>query len=106
MEDNKNIENDKFSPDMMERQDEMMDKDDKDGRGGKGRTFFRKKVCRFCKQAQKMDYKDMNMLRRYTTERGKILPRRITGTCSKHQRELAVTIKRARAIAFLPYVSK
>jgi len=72
----------------------------------KGKGFFRKKVCRFCTQKVVIDYKDADMLRRYTTERGKILPRRITGTCSKHQRELAVNIKRARALALLPYVVK
>ena len=53
----------------------------------------------------KIDYKDADALRRYTTERGKILPRRITGTCAKHQRELAKAIKRARSICLLPYVA-
>jgi len=70
----------------------------------KGKMFFRKKVCRFCTQKAKIDYKDADGLRRYTTERGKILPRRITGTCAKHQRRLALEIKRARALAMLPYV--
>ena len=55
---------------------------------------------------QKVDYKDADALRRYMTERGKILPRRITGTCAKHQRELAKEIKRARAICLLPYVTE
>ena len=64
----------------------------------KGKMFFRKKVCRFCAQKAKIDYKDPDSLRRFITERGKILPRRITGTCAKHQR------KRARALALLPYV--
>ncbi len=71
----------------------------------RGRVFFRKKVCRFCSQKMKIDYKDPDTLRRYTTERGKILPRRVTGTCAKHQRRLALEIKRARALAFLPYVA-
>lgn len=71
----------------------------------KGKVFFRKKVCRFCNQKTKIDYKDADTLRRYTTERGKILPRRITGTCAKHQRRLALEIKRARTLALLPYVS-
>ncbi|OHD76282.1 MAG: 30S ribosomal protein S18, partial [Spirochaetes bacterium RIFOXYC1_FULL_54_7] len=53
----------------------------------------------------KIDYKEYDMLRRFVTERGKILPRRITGTCAKHQRRVAMAIKRARAIAFLPYVA-
>ncbi len=77
--------------------------DDKTGR--KGKAFFRKKVCRFCANKAKIDYKDADGLRRFTTERGKILPRRITGTCAKHQRELAVAIKRARAICLLPFVA-
>ena len=70
----------------------------------KGKTFYRKKVCRFCSQKAKIDYKDSDSLRRFITERGKILPRRITGTCAKHQRKLALEIKRARALALLPYV--
>lgn len=73
---------------------------------GKGKTFFRKKVCRFCANKAKIDYKDSDALRRFTTERGKILPRRITGTCAKHQRELAGAIKRARAICLLPFVAE
>jgi len=75
------------------------------GGRGKGKVYFKKKVCKFCTQKQKIDYKDADGLRRYTTERGKILPRRITGTCAKHQRELAVAIKRARIIALLPFVA-
>ena len=71
----------------------------------KARGFYRKRVCRFCSQKIKIDYKDADALRRFITERGKILPRRITGTCAKHQRKLALEIKRARALALLPYVS-
>lgn len=78
--------------------------DDRDGRS-KGKTYFRKKVCRFCANKTKIDYKEADALRRYMTERGKILPRRITGTCAKHQREVAKAIKRARAISLLPYVA-
>ena len=78
--------------------------DDKDGRS-KGKTYFRKKVCRFCANKAKIDYKDADALRRYTTERGKILPRRITGTCAKHQRQFAKAINRARFICLLPYVA-
>ncbi|HZK20159.1 MAG TPA: 30S ribosomal protein S18 [Treponemataceae bacterium] len=70
----------------------------------RGKSFFRKKVCRFCSNKAKIDYKDPDTLRRFTTERGKILPRRITGTCAKHQRKLALEIKRARAIALMPFV--
>ena len=72
--------------------------------GGK-RTTFKKKVCKFCAQKIEPDYKNPDMLRRCTTERGKILPRRITGTCAKHQRELASAIKRARNICLLPFVA-
>lgn len=87
----------------MQMQDVARDSDDR-GNGRKGKVFFRKKVCRFCTQKAKINYKDADGLRRYTTERGKILPRRITGTCAKHQRRLALEIKRARALALLPYV--
>ena len=68
--------------------------------GGK-RTTFKKKVCKFC--AQKIDYKDAALLKKYVSERGKILPRRITGTCAKHQRALTQEIKRARVLAYLPF---
>ena len=73
---------------------------------GKGKVFFKKKVCKFCIQKLKIDYKDADTLRRFITERGKILPRRITGTCAKHQRALALTIKRARILAVLPFVAE
>ena len=82
-----------------------------DGREGeekgarRGKKFFRKKVCRFCANKAKIDYKDADNLRRYMTERGKILPRRMTGTCAKHQREVAKAIKRARTISLLPFVA-
>ena len=65
----------------------------------------RRKVCVFCSDKnQVIDYKDANLLRKYISERGKILPRRITGSCAKHQRELTVAIKRARHVALIPYV--
>ena len=64
----------------------------------------RKKVCVFCADKNKaIDFKDVNLLKRYVSERGKILPRRITGNCAKHQRALTVAIKRARHIALMPY---
>ena len=68
----------------------------------------RRKVCQFCvDKVQHIDYKDMVRLRmKDTSERGKILPRRMTGTCAKHQRQLSTAIKRARVIALLPYVSE
>ena len=64
----------------------------------------RKKVCVFCGKDNVIDYKDINKLKRYISERGKILPRRITGNCAKHQRALTVAIKRARHLAMMPYV--
>ena len=69
------------------------------------RPHKRKKVCQFCvDKATSIDYKDTAKLRRFISERGKILPRRTTGTCAVHQRQLTVAIKRARQIALLPYV--
>ncbi len=66
----------------------------------------RRKVCAFCvDKVDYIDYKDPAVLRRYLSERGKILPRRVTGTCARHQRALTVAIKRARQIALLPYVA-
>ena len=65
----------------------------------------RKKVCVFCADKNAViDYKDVNRLKKFVSERGKILPRRITGNCAKHQRALTVAVKRARQIAILPYV--
>ena len=66
----------------------------------------RKKICIFCAdKVDFIDYKDTAKLRKFISERGKILPRRISGTCSKHQRELNTAIKRARQVALLPYVT-
>jgi small subunit ribosomal protein S18 len=92
----------------MDSQMDSRDGDDRMGRGMKGgKTFFtKKKVCKFCIQKLKIDYKDADSLRRFITERGKILPRRITGTCAKHQRALAAAIKQARIIALLPFVAE
>jgi len=71
------------------------------------RRMKRRKACAFCAaKSEVIDYKDVNKLRRYTTERGKIVPRRISGTCAKHQRELTTAIKRAREIALLPYTAE
>ncbi len=66
----------------------------------------RKKVCVFCGKDKSIDYKDISLLRKYISERGKILPRRITGNCAKHQRELTVAIKRGRHLALLPYTQE
>ncbi|HEY0797799.1 MAG TPA: 30S ribosomal protein S18 [Candidatus Baltobacteraceae bacterium] len=66
----------------------------------------KRKVCTFCVEKQPtVDYKDVQRLRKYISERGKILPRRISGNCAKHQRLLTVSVKRARVIAFLPFVA-
>ena len=66
----------------------------------------RRKVCAFCvDKVAEIDYKDVAKLRRYLSERGKIVPRRVTGTCARHQRQLTTAIKRARQIALLPYVT-
>ena len=68
------------------------------------RLFSRKKVCRFCADKEiSIDYKDVKTLRNFVSERGKIIPRRIVGTCASHQRQLCEAIKRARQIALLPY---
>ena len=76
---------------------------DDEKRGG-GRGFGRKKVCRFCAEKNaKVDFKDQATLKYFVTERGKIIPRRISGNCAKHQREVATAIKRARGLALLPY---
>ncbi len=76
----------------------MMDKK----RGG----IRRKKVCQFCTdKTDTIDYKDVDKLRKYVTDRGKILPKRITGTCAIHQREVTKAIKRARIVALLPYTT-
>lgn len=70
------------------------------------RRKSRRKVCLFCvDRVEVIDYKDVARLRKFVSERAKILPRRVTGTCAKHQRELTSAIKRARQVALLPYVS-
>lgn len=69
----------------------------------KGGMRRRKKVCVFCGKDNVIDYKDAAKLRKYISERGKILPRRVTGTCAKHQRALTSAVKRARHVAILPY---
>ena len=75
---------------------------DRDNKRGGRKRVFRKKVCRFCvEKVERIDYKDVQRLRNYVSERGKILPSRISGTCAKHQRQLSVAIKRARAVALL-----
>ncbi|MBP8856155.1 MAG: 30S ribosomal protein S18 [Oscillospiraceae bacterium] len=84
------------------------DRNDRNDRtaGGRPQRRARKKVCSFCvDRVEKIDYKDLPRLRKYISERAKIIPRRVTGTCAEHQRELTIAIKRARHVALLPYVS-
>jgi small subunit ribosomal protein S18 len=82
------------------------DKDKKDGEKGR-RTFFRRKrVCKFCvEKIDYINYKDVKLLAPYIPERGKIQPRRISGTCATHQRAVQTAIKRARQLALIPYVT-
>lgn len=84
----------------------MMDRENSRGGARGGASRKRRKVCAFCVDKVKgIDYKDATKLRRYTSERAKILPRRTTGTCALHQRQLTEAIKRARQVALLPYVT-
>lgn len=83
-------------------------KKEKSPKSGKGQGMRRakRKICQFCvDKVASIDYKDVLKLRKYLSEKGKILPRRISGCCAKHQRQLAVSIKRARHIALLPYTT-
>lgn len=81
----------------------MAERQERDNRRG-GNRKGRRKVCGFCvDKVETIDYKDIARLRRFLSERAKILPRRVTGTCAAHQRELTVAIKRARHLALLPY---
>jgi len=80
----------------------------KDAKGGPRKKFFvrRRKVCKFCaEKLEYIDWKDIKLLQGFIPERGKILPRRISGTCALHQRKLQTAIKRARSIALLPYAT-
>lgn len=81
--------------------------DKSEGKGAMRMRRARKKVCSFCvDKVTDIDYKEVSKLRKYVSERGKILPRRISGNCAKHQRQLTVAIKRARHIALLPYTAE
>ena len=112
--DNRDSRDNRDNRDSRDSRDGRDNRDSRDGRdsreGGRPyrgrRPFFKKKVCRFCTQDLVADYKNPDQLRRFVTERGKILPRRITGTCAKHQRALSREIKRARVLAYLPYVKQ
>jgi len=101
---------------MSFQKDGGRDRDDKNGRGDKngegmeddkrgGRGFGRRKVCRYCADKNvHVDFKDQSALKYFVTERGKIIPRRISGNCAKHQREVAKAIKRSRGLALIPYL--
>ena len=97
-----------FKKDMDYKRNDVKDGDGKfDESDSKRRIYLRKKICRFCHdKSLVIDYKNYDILRRFTTEGGKIIPRRITGNCAKHQRMIASAIKRARFISLLPYLKK
>lgn len=83
-----------------------MDRDNRDQKGGGMRIRKRRKVCAFCaEKIEDIDYKDVARLKKSLSERYKILPRRITGNCAKHQRFLTTAVKRSRYVALIPYVS-
>jgi small subunit ribosomal protein S18 len=76
-------------------------------RSSKKSMILKKRICRFCAdKVSEIDYKDVSKLTKFVTERGKIVPSRVSGTCAKHQRKLARAIKRARFIAILPYAAE
>ena len=80
---------------------------DKKRRDVKGALVRRKRPCKFCKgKVKEIDFKIVSRLQNYITERGKILPRRISGNCAKHQKQLTLAVKRARQLALLPFVAK
>lgn len=86
---------------------EKTERPERPERPNRGARKGRKKVCSFCvDKVENIDYKDVARLRRFISDRAKILPRRVTGTCARHQRELTVAIKRARQIALMPFVSE
>ena len=90
---------------MAQRTDKRSDRDQRGGRKRAQAGPIKRKSCFFCKEKiDEIDYKNVNELRRYVSERGKIRSRRISGACRRHQRQVAVAVKRAREIALLPYV--
>lgn len=88
---------------MYDEKEAMAEGSFRDKKMGGKHTTFKKKICKFCAQKTEPDYKNYEQLKRCITERGKILPARISGTCAKHQRALAKEIKRARTLAYLPF---
>lgn len=86
---------------------ETRDKDRERGDKEEKRPFFRKRICRFCiEKIEGIDYKDVMRLQKFITEKGKILPSRISGNCARHQRSLTRAIKQARAISLLPFTAE
>jgi small subunit ribosomal protein S18 len=85
----------------------MVQRDYKSRRPGRSRYIPKRKICLFCRdKIENIDYKDAAMLRPYISDRGKIAPRRKSGACARHQRRLAISIKRARHLALLPYMAE
>lgn len=102
---NKNFK--KFNKDFRFKKDDSNDDEKFDFDDSKRRLYLRKKICRFChEKSLKIDYKNYDIIKRFTTEGGKIVPRRITGNCAKHQRMMAKAIKRARYLSLIPYLKK
>lgn len=96
------VRNDRFQ--SRDRDGDRSDRGDKRGGMRRGGNKRRPKFCFYCvEKAEKVDYKDIDKIRKYTSERGKIVPRRISGNCAKHQRQLTEAIKRARFMALLPF---
>ncbi len=83
-----------------------MDRNENDRGGGGGRLFQRRRPCRFCLEKAPIDFKDAGLLRNFLTERGRIVPRRISCNCMRHQRELTVAVKRARHIAIISFAEE
>src|SRR5262252_6350130 len=80
------------------------DRGDRGDRGDKKRSVGRRKMCKFCAdEAIKIDYKDASLLKYFITDRGKLVPRRLSGNCAKHQREISTAVNRARMIALMPF---
>lgn len=93
------------NPEKTKRPSKKDAEGDMDGDEKRGRGFARRKVCRFCADKNaKVDYKDQSTLKYFVTERGKIIPRRISGNCALHQRAVAKSVKQARGLALIPYL--
>ncbi len=94
-----------YESDELDLDADDLERRERGGRGGGKRTFLRRKVCKFCADKNVLiDYKDPQMLKYFVTDRGKIVPRRISGNCAKHQRQVAKAIKQARGLALIPYL--